>query len=368
MASGYGDNISVSIFGQSHSNGIGVCIDGLIPGQKIDIDELNAFLKRRAPGLNSYSTPRKEGDEFEILSGVVDNVTCGAPFCAIIKNKNQHSKDYSELKDKPRPAHADMTAEIKYKGFQDVAGGGHFSGRLTAPLCIAGGICKQYLKSKGIEIGAHIYSIGDVSDTPYDMVNVSSNKNNQDILGSYLYPKDDFPVLDTNVKEKMITLIEEKKNEQDSIGGIIECAITGLPIGLGSPMFDGVEGKIASIVFGVPAVKAIEFGNGFECSKISGSVNNDEFYYDKEGNIKTKTNNSGGILGGISNGMPIVFRVAMKPTPSIAKQQNTISFSNKENAKLSIVGRHDPCIVPRAVPVIESAAAIAIYDMLLDYI
>ncbi len=364
MASRYGDNISVSIFGQSHSNGIGVCVEGLEAGFKIDFDELRKFMKRRAPGQNEYSTPRKEKDEFEILSGLVDDTTCGAPFCAIIKNKDQHSKDYSELKEKPRPAHADFCAEIKYKGFQDVAGGGHFSGRLTAPLCIAGGIIKQILAKKGIYIGAHILSIGDVSDIAYDMVNLSTNKT--DNKGAYLYPNEDFPVLNKEAGLSMKEYIAKKRKEGDSCGGIIECGVVGLPIGLGTPMFDGVENKIASIIFGVPAVKGIEFGNGFECAHISGSKNNDEFYFDGD-KVKTRTNNCGGILGGISNGMPVVFRTAIKPTPSIAKEQNTISFINKTDTKLTIKGRHDPCIVPRAVPVIEAACAIAVYDMLLDY-
>lgn len=365
MASRYGDNISVSVFGQSHSNGIGVCVDGFKAGFKIDFEKLNNFLKRRAPGQNSYSTPRKELDEIEVLSGVVDDTTCGAPFCAIIKNKNQHSKDYSELRDKPRPAHADYAAHVKYNGYQDVAGGGHFSGRLTAPICIAGGICLQMLKQKGISIGAHILSIGDIYDASYDYVNVSDNECYKDSVGKYLYPNKDFPVLDISKGDQMIKLIEEKKMCEDSIGGVIECAITGLPAGIGEPMFGGIENKIASIMFGIPAIKGIEFGNGFECASLSGSENNDEFYYDDD-QVKTKTNNCGGILGGISNGMPIIFRVAIKPTPSIAKEQNTISFEQRKNTSLSIKGRHDPCIVPRAVPVVEGAAAIAILDLLYN--
>lgn len=329
MSSIYGKNIKVSIFGQSHSKAIGVVIDGLPAGKTIDIEVLQEFMLRRAPGQNEFSTARKEDDKVEFLSGLVDNITCGAPISAIIKNTNTKSKDYDNIRDIPRPSHADFSAHIKYKGFEDVSGGGHFSGRLTAPLCIAGGICKQLLLEKGIEIGAHIKEIGGTT---------------------------------VDVYEK----ISETKKIGDSVGGVVTCQISGMPVGIGQPMFEGIENKIASAIFAIPAVKGIEFGNGFEAARLLGSQNNDSFYYDGD-QIKTKTNNHGGILGGISTGMPIVFRVAIKPTPSIAKEQDSISFSKGENAKLQVRGRHDPCIVPRAVPCVEAAAAIAIYDLLMEY-
>jgi chorismate synthase len=329
MSSTYGKNIKISIFGQSHSEAIGVVIDGLPPGKTIDFEELDLFMQRRAPGQNKYTTQRKEADKVEILSGIVNGKTCGAPIGAFIKNTNVKSQDYDNIRDMPRPAHADFTAYEKYKGFADVRGGGHFSGRLTAPLCIAGGIIKQILLEEGIDVSAHIKEIG----------------------GS-----------DINVYEK----IEEARLNGDSVGGIITCQVTGLPVGVGEPMFDGVENKIASAVFAIPAVKGIEFGNGFEAASLTGSENNDQFYFEGD-QVKTRSNNHGGILGGITSGMGVVFRVAIKPTPSIAMAQNTVSLSAKKNAVLEIKGRHDPCIVPRAVPCVEAAAALAIYDLLIDY-
>ncbi len=326
MSSIIGDKIKISIWGQSHSEAIGVTIDGLPAGIKIDMERLSEFLKRRAPGQNKYSTPRKESDLPEFLSGLVDNTTCGAPLCAMIKNTNTKASDYKNITDIPRPSHADFTAHIKYNGFNDVSGGGHFSGRLTAPLCIAGGICLQILEGMGIEISAKIKSIGGEEDL-----------------------------------EKAFTLIDKARENLDSVGGIIECVAKNVPVGLGEPMFDGMENRISKIIFGIPAIKGIEFGNGFECTSLTGSENNDAFYMDN-GEIKTKTNNHGGILGGITSGMPIVFRVAVKPTPSIAKEQESISLEKKENTKLIIKGRHDPCIVPRAVPCVEAACAIAILD------
>lgn len=356
MSSTYGKNIKISIFGQSHSEAIGVTIDGLPAGLKIDMDKLKKFLAKRAPGGSFYSTPRKEGDEPHFVSGLVDDVTCGAPLTALIYNTNTKSKDYDNLRDIPRPSHADYTAQVKYNGFQDVSGGGHFSGRLTAPLCVAGGICVQYLEQKGIRIGAHILKIGGVEDDKFDMVNVS----NEDIDTLHSF---EFPIINQSKFDEMKKRIEDVKADLNSVGGIIECAVIGLPVGLGDPMFDGIENKIASLVFGIPAVKGIEFGNGFEAADITGKENNDEYYMDGD-KVKTKTNNHGGILGGITSGMPIVFRVAIKPTPSIATEQDSISLFNKENTKLIIKGRHDPCIVPRAVPVVEAAAAIALCDLL----
>ena len=328
MASIYGNNIKVSIFGQSHSEAIGVTVDGLPAGIKIDMEELQKFLNRRAPGRSKYATKRKEEDKPEFLSGLVDNITCGAPLTAIIYNTNQHSKDYDNLKDCPRPGHADYTAHVKYKGYEDVRGGGHFSGRLTAPLCIAGGIVLQILKDKGITIESEIKEIHGNSEDPF-------------------------------------AEIEKAMKMGDSVGGVISCTVKGIKVGVGEPMFDGIESKISQAVFAVPAVKGIEFGEGFECSRMYGSENNDNYAYEYE-KVVTRTNNNGGILGGISNGMDITFNVAIKPTPSISKVQDSISYKDKENKELKITGRHDPCIVPRALPCIEAAAAVAIYDLMLS--
>lgn len=354
MSSTYGNMLRLSIFGQSHCAGIGMTLDGIPAGLPVDLTDLQQFLNRRAPGQNDISTPRKEEDKPEILSGIVDGYTCGAPIAALIRNKNTRSADYQELKDCPRPGHADYTAQIKYGGYQDAAGGGHFSGRLTAPLCVAGGMCKQWLELKGIHIAAHIAQIGNIMDDAFDPMQPQTQN-----VGTI------FPVLNEIRGAEMRNAILDAKSAGDSIGGIIECAVTGLPVGLGEPMFDGIEGKIAQIVFGIPAIKGIEFGAGFQCAAMYGSQNNDPFTAET-GTIKTETNHAGGILGGITNGMPILFRAAVKPTPSIAKTQQSISLSTMENRTLEVKGRHDPCIVPRAVPVVEAAAAIAIFDALLQ--
>lgn len=354
MSSTYGENLKLSIFGQSHGAGIGMTLDGIPAGLPVDMEKLCAFLARRAPGKASYATPRKEADAPEILSGIVDGFTCGAPIAALIRNTNTRSGDYDNLKACPRPGHADYTAQIKYKGFQDAAGGGHFSGRLTAPVCIAGGMCLQWLEEKGIRIAAHIAAIGDIQDKPFDPMHPQL-----DAVGQI------FPVLDGLQGEKMKEAMEAARLDGDSMGGIIECAVTGLPAGLGEPMFGGVEGRLAQILYGIPAVKGVEFGNGFGCAKLRGSENNDSFAVE-EGKIVTQTNNCGGILGGITNGMPLIFRIAVKPTPSISKQQSSVNLNTRTPEALVIHGRHDPCIVPRAVPVAEAAAAIAIFDMLLD--
>ena len=356
MSSTYGESLKLSIFGQSHGAAIGMTLDGIPAGLPVDTEKLQQFLSRRAPGNHAYSTTRKEADQPEFLSGIVDGYTCGAPIAAIIHNTNTRSKDYSSLKDCPRPGHADLTAQIKYHGFQDVAGGGHFSGRLTAALCIAGGLCKQWLEGNGIQIAAHINTIASVADEP-----------------GYLDPihpdltmiQRDFPVINLQAGEKMQEAIAIAKAEGDSVGGTIECCITGIPAGIGDPMFGGLENRISQIIFGIPAIKGIDFGSGFSGSYLLGSQNNDN-YTICDGTISTLTNNCGGILGGISNGMPLFFQVAVKPTPSIAKQQKSISLQKMQVQALQIEGRHDPCIVPRAVPVVEAAAAIAIYDAILS--
>lgn len=355
MSSTYGEKLKLSIFGQSHGPAIGMVLDGIPAGLPVDEEKLRVFLSRRAPGQDDYTTPRKEADYPEFLGGIVNGYTCGAPIAATIANKNTRSGDYSELKDCPRPGHADYTAQVKYGGFQDVAGGGHFSGRLTAPLCIAGGLCKQWMESMGIRIGAHIVAIGGVVDEP---VYLDWANPQLDLIGK------EFPVLNPEAGQKMMDAIAAAKADGDSVGGLIECIATGLPVGLGEPMFGGMESKIAQIVYGIPAIKGLNFGTGFAGAYMRGSENNDQ-YYIENGKVLTKRNYAGGILGGITNGMPLVFEVAVKPTPSIGMAQKTVSLSRMKETELAVKGRHDPCIVPRAVPVIEAAAAIAIYDAIL---
>lgn len=357
MSSSFGEKVKIMIFGQSHSEAIGVVIDGLPVGEEIDMERVQQVMERRAPGRNAYSTPRKEGDVPRVVSGLFEGKICGAPICAVIENTNTRSKDYDKLKDLPRPGHADFTAWVKYKGANDHRGGGHFSGRLTAPLCFAGAVCMQILERKGIQIGAHILSIKGVKDIPFDEVQIDAET-------LKMVTSKAFPVQDDAAGEAMQVAIAAARANADSVGGIIECAVTGLPVGVGEPMFDGLESRLAAAVFAIPAVKGVEFGKGFGVAELFGSENNDDFIYEADGTVRTKTNNHGGSLGGISSGMPLVLRVAFKPTPSIGQEQDTISISKRENDKLAIVGRHDPCIVPRAVPCVEAAAAVALLDLL----
>ena len=353
MSSTYGENLKLSIFGQSHGAAIGMTLDGIPAGLPADENQLQEFLNRRAPGQNDWSTPRKESDKPEFLSGITDGFTCGAPIAAIIRNTNTRSGDYDNLKSCPRPGHADYTAQIKYGGFQDAAGGGHFSGRLTAPLCIAGGLCRQWLAEMGIHIHSHIYRIGGIFDDFLDYVTPDISN-----LDPY------FPVINNASAQLMKDTIAYAKSNGDSIGGAVECVVTGLPAGIGEPMFGGAESRISQIVFGIPAVKAVEFGAGVDAAALPGSVNNDA-YTVQNGKITSVTNRSGGILGGITNGMPLIFRATFKPTPSISLPQQTVDLKTGEITTVQVKGRHDPCIVPRAVPVVEAAAAIAIYDMIL---
>ncbi len=353
MASVWGQNLTITVFGQSHAEAIGVVVDGLPAGLHIDEEELQAFMNRRAAG-GPFATSRKEPDVPQIVCGLVDGVTCGAPITVLIQNTNVKSGDYSELRDHPRPAHADYPASVRFDGANDIRGGGQFSGRLTAALCAAGGLCRQFLKTKGIEVGAHIASIGAVQDSRYDPVTVTAAE----------FLADPFPVRDATAKEAMQACITAAREDGDSVGGTIECAAVGLPAGIGDPLFDGLENRLASLLFGIPAVKGVEFGNGFDAAELKGSQNNDAYYYDGD-TVKTRTNRHGGILGGISTGMPIVLRVAIKPTPSIAKEQGTVELSTGKGYALSIKGRHDPCIVPRAVPCVEAAVAIALADYLV---
>ncbi len=356
--SSWGEYIKISVFGESHGAGIGVVMDGLPAGEKIDMDAVLRQMARRAPGNDKAATPRKESDFPEILSGVLDDTLTGAPLCAVIKNTNTRSNDYGNIMTCPRPSHADYTGYLRYKGFNDIRGGGHFSGRLTAPIVFAGAVCRQILERRGIRIAAHIASVGDVEDCRFDGTNIPD-----ELMERLSNAK--FGLIDISKETAMRELIEECRLSQDSIGGIVECAVTGMPAGAGSPMFGGIENVISSVVFGVPAVKGIEFGAGFESSTLRGSQNNDEFYYDGD-TVKTRTNRHGGILGGISSGMPIIFRAAIKPTPSISRPQKTVDLGEKKDTELEIHGRHDPCIAVRAVPVIESAAALAVINLIKE--
>ena len=335
MSSEFGNLLKISVFGQSHGKAIGVVVDGLPAGEAIDLEELDRFLDRRRTGKNRLSTARKESDVPVFLSGLENGVTCGAPLCAVIENSDQHSSDYRELRDKPRPGHADYTAYVKWQGQADMRGGGHFSGRLTAPLCVAGGIAKQILARRGVYVGAHLWSVGTERDTPFPL------RPTRELFESVAAKP--FPVLDDQAGERMQSLILEARQAQDSVGGVIECAATGMPAGLGDPMFGGVENRLASALFGIPAVKGVEFGDGFAAARAHGSENNDPFIMEG-GRVAAETNHAGGILGGITSGMPIVLRTAMKPTPSIARPQRTVSLSAGADTELVIHGRHDPCI------------------------
>ena len=356
MSSTYGEKIKISVFGESHGGGIGVVIDGLPAGEAIDFDAVLAQMARRAPGRDKTATPRKESDLPRVLSGMLGDVLTGAPLCAVIENTNTRSQDYGDLLAKPRPGHSDYTAYIKYHGANDIRGGGHFSGRITAPLVFAGAVCRQLLERRGIQIAAHIQSVGSIHDTPFDPVAVPSALIKRLSASS-------FALIDESAEEAVRAEIEAARLAQDSVGGTIECAVTGLPAGVGEPMFDGLEGAIAKAVFGVPAVKGIEFGAGFALAAMRGSRANDAFCY-QNGHVVTETNHCGGILGGIANGMPLIFRCAVKPTPSISQPQKTVDLQTGENTVLTIHGRHDPCIVPRAVPVIEAVTALAIINEL----
>ena len=357
MSSEFGNILRVSVFGQSHGKAIGVNIDGLPAGEPIDLEELNAFLDRRKPGKSPLSTARKESDTPVFLSGLENGVTCGFPLCAVIENSDQHSSDYSELADKPRPSHADYTARVKWGGHADMRGGGHFSGRLTAPLCIAGGIAKQILARRGIFVGAHLAAVGTENDAPFPLHPTAE-------LFDAIAAKP-FPVVDDGAGDRMQALILEARQDLDSVGGIIECAAIGLPAGLGDPMFGGVENRLAAALFGIPAVKGVEFGLGFGSSRLRGSENNDPFTVEN-GTVVTASNRAGGILGGITTGMPVTLRTAIKPTPSISRPQQTVRLSAMESTELVIRGRHDPCIAHRAVPVVEAVTATVLLDLLLE--
>ena len=355
--------LHLSIFGESHGNGIGVVLDGIPGGTPINLDELNHFMQRRAPGHSSTSTRRKESDQPEILSGVLQQdgtpfaVACGTPIAAVIRNTDTHSADYEQMSTLARPGHGDYTGHMRYHGCNDPRGGGHFSARLTAPLVFAGGICKQLLALKGIRIGAHVLQIGSIQDTFFDPLSIP------EVLFDTIAGKA-FPVIDNDAGKQMITAIEDARLDQNSLGGIVECAVTGMPAGIGDPIFGGIENVISSAIFGIPAVKGVSFGAGFDFAEMTGAQANDPFYMDGD-EIKTSTNNAGGILGGITTGMPVLVKAAFKPTPSISRPQHTVDFKNRTDAILEIKGRHDPCVVPRAVPCVEAAVAIAMASFLI---
>ena len=361
MLSSFGRKLKVSVFGGSHEPFVGVTIEGLPKGQKIDMVKMQNFLARRAPGTNAFSTGRKEPDTAIAKAGLHSGVTFGPPVTIVIENKDAKSADYIKFKNIPRPSHADYTASIKYGDALNMSGGGPFSGRMTAPLCIAGAVAMQLLENQGIKIGAHIFSIANIKDEPFDAVNISKES------FDFLKPGA-FPVISEKAGVAMQEAILFAREAGDSVGGIVECCALGVPAGIGGPMYDGVESALSQIFFGIPAVKGVEFGLGFDSSLLKGSENNDAFYFHEENEekiVKTRTNNHGGILGGITSGMPVIARLAFKPTPSISIPQNSVNLETGENTTLVIEGRHDPCIVPRAVPVVEAAMAIGLLDLIL---
>ena len=370
MGSCFGNALRVQIFGQSHSEGLGCVIEGLPAGFRIDRDELQSFMDRRAPGKNAWSTTRSEADTPRIVSGLdASGLTCGTPLAAFLQNTNTRSSDYEELRRKPRPGHADLTAWYKWGTAHDIRGGGHFSARLTAPLCVAGGIALQILASKGVRIAAHVAQVGDIKDTPF-CARSNSLAAQEDLRRQmqYLDELDSaaFHAIDAQSAERMQEVIAQARAHKDSVGGVVECVATGLPAGIGGPRYDGVQGSIARIVFGIPAVKGLEFGAGFEVAQLLGSQNNDP-YEIREGLPVPTTNNAGGTLGGITTSAPVLFRMAVKPTPSIALEQRSVDLTQMCDTTLAVHGRHDPCVAPRAVPIAEAAMALALLDSWLTF-
>lgn len=360
MASVFGNVIHLSIFGQSHSPAIGCSLDGLPAGIELDLDALQRFLDRRAPGRSDTATMRREADAPEFVAGVTDGRTDGAPLAAIIRNADTRSGDYAGLRRVPRPGHADFPARIKYRNMHDVAGGGHFSGRLTAPLCVAGGIALQALEGCGVRVAAHIANLGPegIPDEPLNPMEADPGQ--LAAIASH-----ELPCIDADAASRMREAILSARSELDSIGGVVECAAYGMPAGVGDPMFDGIENRIARIAFGIPAVKGVDFGAGFGAAYLKGSENNDA-YRMVGGAVRTETNRAGGILGGITTGAPVVWQMAVKPTPSIGRVQRSVDMDEGADTELTVRGRHDPCIVPRAVPVAEAACALALLDALLE--
>lgn len=357
MSNSFGNRLKITIFGQSHAPSVGCVIEGFPAGFAVDMEALGRFLARRAPGRSLLATGRREADAPRVMAGLVGGQTCGAPIMILFENADVRSGDYKELKNVPRPGHSDYPAHVKYRGFHDVRGGGAFSGRLTLPLCAAGGLCLQWLRTRGVAVGAHIASVGDVEDTPYPEIPAAQT------LASAAEKA--FPVLDDARGEAMQALILEAKGAGDSVGGVVECAAVGLPPGLGDPMFGGMENRLSTALFAIPAVRGVEFGAGFQAARLKGSENNDA-YFAEAGVVRTRTNRHGGILGGLTTGMPLLLRAAFKPTPSIARPQQSVRLDSLEQTTLTVQGRHDPCIVPRAVPVVEAAVAFTLMDLLLE--
>lgn len=358
MSATFGRNLRMTIFGESHGKGIGLVLDGLPPGTPIEEEFIKEEMARRAPGKNQMSTQRQEKDAFIIESGVFEGKATGTPLCVLIPNSDQHSKDYSLLKDVMRPGHADYAGKVRYKGFNDYRGGGHFSGRLTAPLVFTGAVAKTVLAQKGIVVGAHVARIGKITDDLFNPLGEMAER-----LQSLR--KFTLPVLDDGKASLMEAEIMAAREQMDSVGGIVEVMAAGMPPGIGDPFFDSLESRLSHALFSVPAVKGIEFGAGFALAALKGSETNDPMTFDK-GKVRTTRNNNGGITGGITNGMPVLFRVAIKPTPSIGQPQQTVNVTEGKDTILEVKGRHDPCIVPRAVPVIEAVTAWVLLDMLLD--
>lgn len=354
----FGHKLKITVFGQSHGIGIGAVVDGLPAGIEVNEEQIMQIMHLRAPGAGRLTTPRKESDVPEFLSGVKDGMTCGSPLSFVIRNKDMHSVDYSALKNKPRPSHADFPAMVKHGESLDLRGGGAYSGRLTAPLCVVGAIALSELEKRNIHIGTHIAQVGDISDIPFDPLLEETEL----IHALSLLP---FGVIDDEKASQMRDLIENTAEKGDSVGGVIECKITGMPVGIGSPMFGGIENEISKMMFGIPAIKGIEFGIGFEGSRLFGSEYNDSYYFDDNQVVRTKTNHAGGICGGMTTGMPITFRVAIKPTPSISLPQDTVDLEAKTSCTIAIEGRHDPCIAVRANIVVRAAVAIVLWDLLL---
>lgn len=358
MSSSYGENIRLTVFGQSHGGMIGATLDGLPPGEPVDLAAMQAFVNRRAPGRSAYATARREPDAVRIVSGLYQGKTCGAPLCLLIENMDARSADYDKLRDTPRPAHADYTATARYGGFADPRGGGHFSGRLTAPLVAAGALCAQIIARRGVTVGGHIAALGDCHDTAPDSLRLTPNRLKETA-------DRDFPVFRAEAAAQMREALDVAKQAGDSLGGLLEVFALGLPAGLGSPMFGGVENRLAAAAFAIPAVRGVEFGSGFAAAHVSGSQHNDAFCA-RQGLVRTKTNHHGGVLGGITSGMPLVMRAAVKPTPSIARPQQTLNLATMREETLCISGRHDPCVALRALPCLEAVVAFVLLDLMLD--
>ena len=370
MPFSFGTTLRVQVFGQSHTDAVGCVIEGLPAGMRIDQEALQAFMDRRAPGRTPWSTPRKEPDRPRIVSGLNDRgETCGMPLAAVIENTNVRSADYEALRRVPRPGHADLAAWYKWGESHDVRGGGAFSARLTAPLCVAGGIALQALSARGVSVAAHVAQVADVYDVPLDALGnsaVAQHHLAEQVRHLHELPTHAFPTLSEEAAELMIERIDRTRRDQDSLGGVVACVACGMPAGVGGPRYDGVQGAIAHIVFGIPAVKGLEFGMGFSAAGLLGSQNNDPYEMRDDMPVPT-TNRAGGTLGGLTNGAPVYFRMAVKPTPSISRPQQSVDLVTGEPAPLEVRGRHDPCVAARAVPVAEAAMALALLDSWLSY-